>query len=399
VLNTREACERLVAATTRAASSRACAIVDRVNAAPAARRGWLSAAFRPASAVVVHVATGAAAAASRAAGRVDHPTLAPTTAASVVRAVARSFVAPGAAEVAAGFSAVLVVDGDDGADEAVALLRARGRGRRRRPDPAAAAGAGAAVPAAATPPTRMEGIVKFPRTRHLLNLGGTGVTRDDLVLSRRDAEALVSLLRAQTTSTTLTVEEKVDGANVGFSLDADTGAIRAQNRSHYVDAGSHAQFRTLRAYINAKRAGLRRALSGGRVLYGEWMYARHSIRYTRLPSHFLAFDIWDAAAGRFLSRARFRAALAGSGIAMVPEVAVPRPATLDGLRAAAVGTASVLCDDGPVEGVVVRVDARDWMVERVKIVRPDFIVGNEHWSRAPLERNVIVGDGAAELYS
>jgi hypothetical protein len=39
----------------------------------------------------------------------------------------------------------------------------------------------------------------------------------------------------------------------------------------------------------------------------------------------------------------------------------------------------------------VRVDDGGWLVERVKLVRPDFTAGNVHWSRGPLERNPVVG--------
>ncbi len=389
VLHTNDACERLVAATTREAGSRACAIVDLVNALPAARRQWLSTALRPSCAVVVHLATATEESASRAAARVDHPTLAPTTASSVVRSVARSFVAPGDADLAAGFAAVVIVDGDAAASAAVALFSSR-QGDTRR----------AVARSKEAPPTRLPGIVKYPRTRHLVDLGGSGVTRDDLVVPTRDAAALVGIVGAVAGGATLTVEEKVDGANVGFSVDAATGAILAQNRSHYVDAGSHAQFRPLAGYIEAHENGLRRVLAGGaRVLYGEWLHARHSVHYTRLPSRFVAFDVWDAGAGRFLSRAAFRGALAGTGIAAVPEVAVARPVTLERLRAAALDTASAFRDGGALaEGIVVRVDDGGWLVERVKLVRPDFIAGNAHWSRGPLERNLVVGDGAPEAH-
>jgi atypical dual specificity phosphatase len=363
--------------------------VDRINASPAARRLWLSAAFRPGCAIVVHLAMATETSSARAAARVDHPTVAPTMASSLVRSVARSFVAPGDADLAAGFAAVVVVDGDEAAGSAVTLLSSQRDGARR-----------AVARAEGAPPTRLPGLVKYPRTRHLVDLGGSGVARDDLMVPARDAAALVGMAGTAAGGATLTVEEKVDGANVGFSVDAATGAILAQNRSHYVDAGSHAQFRPLAGYIAAHEDGLRRVLAGGaRVLYGEWLHARHSVHYTRLTSLFVAFDVWDAGARRFLSRAAFRAALAGTGIAAVPEVAVARPVTLGRLRAAAVGTVSAFRDGGALaEGIVVRVDDGGWLVERVKLVRPDFIAGNAHWSRGPLERNLVVGDGALEAH-
>ena len=36
---------------------------------------------------------------------------------------------------------------------------------------------------------------------------------------------------------------------------------------------------------------------------GEWLYAKHSIHYTRLPDYFLAFDLYDRRTGVFHSSA------------------------------------------------------------------------------------------------
>lgn len=43
---------------------------------------------------------------------------------------------------------------------------------------------------------------------------------------------------------TVTLEEKVDGANLGFAI-AQDGTITAQNRAHFVNDASHPQFRSL----------------------------------------------------------------------------------------------------------------------------------------------------------
>ena len=43
-------------------------------------------------------------------------------------------------------------------------------------------------------------------------------------------------------------EEKVDGANLGFSLTADY-AVECQNRAHYVCSATSAQFKGLDAWL------------------------------------------------------------------------------------------------------------------------------------------------------
>ena len=41
--------------------------------------------------------------------------------------------------------------------------------------------------------------------------------------------------------------------------------------------------------------------AGRNILYGEWVYAKHSIHYTALPGYFIAFDIWDKQTKTFMA--------------------------------------------------------------------------------------------------
>ena len=34
------------------------------------------------------------------------------------------------------------------------------------------------------------------------------------------------------------------------------------------------------------------------MLFGEWLFAKHSKHYTSLPAYFIAFDIYDKVRGR-----------------------------------------------------------------------------------------------------
>jgi hypothetical protein len=96
------------------------------------------------------------------------------------------------------------------------------------------------------------------------------------------------------------VEEKIDGANLGVSM-ADDLSLRFQNRSHFVNAGTAAQWSQLDTWASQNSADLYTLLAPftaddgvtvvRRVLFGEWMYARHSVAYNKLPAYFVAFDI------------------------------------------------------------------------------------------------------------
>lgn len=133
------------------------------------------------------------------------------------------------------------------------------------------------------------------------------------------------------------------------------------------------------------------------VLFGEWLYARHTVAYSHLPDYFLAFDLMHAPSGRLLSRREFRRRLCGSGIQLVPTIATRVLAGPPDLRALLDTTSRFAA--GPVEGVYVRCDeppaqppagVLEWVQRQAKLVRPDFIQAiEEHWSSRALERNTL----------
>ncbi|KAI9031284.1 hypothetical protein DFJ74DRAFT_655222 [Hyaloraphidium curvatum] len=227
---------------------------------------------------------------------------------------------------------------------------------------------------------------KFPRTPHLFHTGGTAVSSDDILL-----DDLAPFLGHE-----LTVEEKADGANLALSL--STGTLRAQNRGRAVDASTHRQFSNLGAWAAERSAALWEVLGGtDRVLYGEWMRARHSMAYDRLPDWFLAVDVWDPKAGGFLSveardaliaRANAAAEESGQpGICTIRRVARRSFSCREELAELLEATRSAYCE-GPAEGLYFRLDDGPLLVRRAKLVRPDFIQGiDEHWTKKEFEKN------------
>ena len=118
-------------------------------------------------------------------------------------------------------------------DEGKALVAA-GLGGESKDGSAAAAAAGGGAGGGGERGGKaetLENFFKFPRTRHLVNTGGSSVTRDDLVMDAGELSHFVG-----PTGKVLTIEEKLDGANLGISLDKDY-QVMCQNRSHYVSAG------------------------------------------------------------------------------------------------------------------------------------------------------------------
>lgn len=160
---------------------------------------------------------------------------------------------------------------------------------------------------------------KFPRTRHLFDAGGSAISRDDLLM---DAEEEKSFYRSRgRPQVTVAIEEKVDGANLGFSI-GDDMVLRTQNRSHYIDSKTHKQFSGLDGWIAEHSAALYDILEPGKhILFGEWLYAKHSIHYTKLPSYFLAFDIYDKEVCKFYSWRERNRILKDTDIPIVRQIA------------------------------------------------------------------------------
>ena len=228
---------------------------------------------------------------------------------------------------------------------------------------------------------------KFPRTRHLLNLGAA--TRDDLVLSEKDAAQFLDT--EDQTNLKIVVEEKVDGANIGISVDSITLEMRVQNRGHYVNASTHKQFSQLDKWLAQHHSALWQLLGEtGYVLYGEWLYAKHSIHYTALPDVFLAFDLYVPEKKQFFSRRRLVSALKGTGLQIVREICLPHVKLCTKTLRDLASTSQSAYYDGPVEGIYVRKEDPDWLHERAKIVRAEFTNSiGDHWTRADIVRNQI----------
>ena len=215
---------------------------------------------------------------------------------------------------------------------------------------------------------------KFPHTPHLIWLAKSPC-REDKVLSPIEAREFLE--------GDITIEEKVDGGNIGFSLD-ESGSLQVQNRGSYLTRGSHPQFQPLWPWIDARRFALIDSLRPDLMLFGEWCFAVHSVPYNRLPDWFLGFDVYDRAEGRFWSVDRRDSWLANLGLATVPRLARGQ-FSLERLRSL-IGTSTIT--EGPMEGIYLRHDRGDWLEDRAKIVRSDFVEGiGKHWSELPLEKN------------
>lgn len=214
----------------------------------------------------------------------------------------------------------------------------------------------------------MTDFFRFPHTPHIAWLA-EGAPRDDKVLSLAEAHELLS--------GEVAIEEKLDGANLGFSLGPD-GELRAQNRGQYLAVPHAGQFARLPAWLEQHGDDLGAALTPDLMLFGEWCAARHSLDYASLPDWFLVFDVYERSSGKFWSTRRRDELAALIGLATVPELrrasmSLPELKTMLAAQPSRYRA-------GPVEGLVIRRESADWCEARAKLVRADFTQAiGEHW--------------------
>lgn len=221
-----------------------------------------------------------------------------------------------------------------------------------------------------------EEFFKFPSTPHLALLGDVAV-RGDKVFSEHDRDNFLK--------NTITVEEKLDGANLGISFDRDSN-MHVQNRGSYIDKPYSGQWKELGRWIPSKRDLMFDVLTDRYILFGEWCYAVHSIYYDQLPDLFLGFDIFDKKNKKFLSCKRRDKLFHTLGISQVPLLKRSR-FTFDYLLQL---LEESRFSENPAEGLYLRFDYGDWLCQRAKLVRPEFIQTiEEHWTKKGLRANKI----------
>lgn len=224
----------------------------------------------------------------------------------------------------------------------------------------------------------MSEFFRFPNTPHLLWLG-QGLPRDDKILSNQE---IATLLQDE-----VLIEEKLDGANLGISLDSQN-ELRAQNRGQYLPQPFSGQFSRLNSWLGQHGETLKQTLTPELILFGEWCAARHSLDYNQLPDWFLLFDVYDRKAGRFWSVERRNALAQALNFTTVPLLKRTR-ITRDQLVQLLDDTQSRY-RNGKVEGIVIRSDSPLWCENRAKLVNREFVQAIEdHWRSRVIEWNLV----------
>lgn len=259
---------------------------------------------------------------------------------------------------------------------------------------------------------REDGLLKYPRTPHLQ---GSRLQVGDSVADQVPYAQLV-MATAQP-GIRLVVEEKLDGANAGLSFGA-VGELRLQSRGHFLAGGGRERhFNLLKQWAHAHEPALREVIGTRYIVFGEWMFAKHSLFYDALPHWFLEFDVFDQERGYFLStpaRARLLEPLPMVSVPVLQSAAAP--ARLEKLiawvqpslartpawREQLVATAkrerldpdrvqAQTDSDEHAEGLYLKIEDEERVLGRFKWIRPSFVQTlldtGEHWQQRPIVPN------------
>ncbi len=181
----------------------------------------------------------------------------------------------------------------------------------------------------------------------------------------------------------LVVMIKMDGSNCCLSK------IKVAARNG--DTANHGSF----DYIKAMHASVKSRIPGHLQVFGEWLYARHSIHYMDLPAYFQVFGVYDKNKQLWFSWDDVEGFSGYINLVTVPVIArlsVDEPWKL---HAKLTALAEQVISEGH-EGIVVR-NAYPYhygqFEENVaKYVRAGHVQTDKHWSKQEIVKNKLKSD-------
>lgn len=246
-------------------------------------------------------------------------------------------------------------------------------------------------------------IIKYPRTPHIQ---GSRLQRGDEDLSQRPFSDIAGKH--------VVLEEKIDGANSAVSFTVD-GELRLQSRGHFLTGGYRERhYDLLKQWAVVHQTKLYGVLGCRYIMYGEWMYAKHSIYYDALPHYFMEFDVLDRESGKFLDTSSRHELLRDLPVCHVPVLANGVFSTMDEILSY-LGNSNYVTDNHiehlredaqkigqdadrvcretdasrMMEGIYIKVEEGGVVVDRMKYVRATFLQAVEESSIPWLDRPII----------
>lgn len=252
-------------------------------------------------------------------------------------------------------------------------------------------------------------LLKYPRTRHIEG------SRQQL-----GDEDLQVVPFSEIKNLPLVIEEKVDGANCGLSFDSD-GNLLLQSRGHYLTGGAREKhFDLFKQWGSVQQRLFWEVLGDRYIMYGEWIYAKHTLFYDLLPHYFMEFDIFDRHNETYLDTPSRRDLLELLPVVSVPVLKTGRFEQLNEITSL-VGPSNYIsenhmetmrryCEENGIyvektiaqtdpsllmEGLYIKHEENGQVLGRYKYIRGRFLQtvleSDSHWLNRPIVPNVLKG--------
>lgn len=248
-------------------------------------------------------------------------------------------------------------------------------------------------------------IHKYPRTPHI---EGSRLQPGD--------EDLSQIPFSEIAGKHLVIEEKLDGANSAISFD-ENGELLLQSRGHYLTGGYRERhYNMMKQWAMVHKDVFYKVLGNKYIMYGEWMYAKHTVYYDALPHYFMEFDILDRENRVFLDTPSRHELLKDLPVVSVPVLGTGIYKTKDEMlkllgrsnyvtenrRESLYQSALKLgldpernCNEtelsGLMEGLYIKVEENGQVADRLKFVRAAFLqcvdFSETHWIDRPIIPN------------
>lgn len=238
---------------------------------------------------------------------------------------------------------------------------------------------------------------KYPKTLHLQ--GSKGIQDPDQI-PLRDLSYIV-------------VEEKLDGSEVSLYFPKGEDRLQIFHRNNPVQG---IEFDLLKKWAYSHLYLLKNILKNRYVLFGEWMYSKHTEFYDRLPSYFFAYDVRDSENKIWLSTRKRKDLLSpfnlnhvpilyqgsSSGLESLQDLIAPSKFKSDELEFSLKETCKTLSLDVDLvkktsdlskfpEGLYIKEETEEETIGWYKWIRPEFlnlILNNKtHWKERPFLPN------------
>lgn len=260
--------------------------------------------------------------------------------------------------------------------------------------------------------------IKYPRTEHLptsKEIEWGEAIPEQVLLSHHNTIADI----IEHSETSIIIEEKMDGVGLGIGFDMDKLYIQQRGHIFFIEQLPD-YLKEFAIWLMNHEEALYVLLENRFVMFGEWLYLKHTVFYDALPSHFLEYDIYDKAEHYFLSTVRRKAFLQNSdfhSVKILAEVLSLNASDLSRLIQTMPHSYfktenslenldkllefsllkqhiynATLMDSFP-EGFYIKLETQKEVIQRYKWIRQEFmnkVLTGEHWRNCPKVINQVI---------